>query len=216
MSSTYEKIFSNPYPNGWKNLPSTSTPIVAQALQQHTNTIIHIENFLASNPIPQKTSDLQNDSILIPTKVSELLNDSGFITNSDVPKKLSELFNDVGYIKQSNVPTKLSAFENDPNFVTNAVSNLLNYFTKNETYSRQEIVNLINEIRNWDIRIVDELPTTDISETTIYCIRKDSGTIQLATDYEMNLSNNVANTPVDTMNIGEPVIMAEYVEDPYD
>lgn len=216
MANSYSKVFTNPYPNGWKNLPSTDTPIIAQALQQHTNAIINIENFLYNNPIPTRTSDLVNDSIVLPTKLSDLLNDVGYVTDAAIPTRLSELYNNVGYITSADIPTNLSDFVNDVNFITASVNNLLNYFTKNETYSREEIAQLLQTIRNWDIRIVDELPTTDISETTIYCIRKDSGNIQLAEDYELDLSNNVVNQQVDTMNLGDPVIMAEYVEDPYD
>ena len=43
----YEKSFSNPYPDGWEDLPSEKTPITAAALQEHTNAIEHIEDYLS-------------------------------------------------------------------------------------------------------------------------------------------------------------------------
>jgi hypothetical protein len=65
--------------------------------------------------IPQKTSELENDSGFItaedvpsvPTKTSELENDSGFITADDippVPTKTSELENDSGFITAEDIP----------------------------------------------------------------------------------------------------------------
>lgn len=48
--ATYSKVFNNPYPNGWKDSPSESTPITANALQQHTNAIEHLEQYLVDNP----------------------------------------------------------------------------------------------------------------------------------------------------------------------
>lgn len=47
----YTKVFENPYPDGWKNLPSEETPITADALQEHTDAIENIEQYLADNPI---------------------------------------------------------------------------------------------------------------------------------------------------------------------
>lgn len=51
--SEYTKVFENPYPNGWKDLPSEETPITADALQEHTDAIENIEDYLNKNPITQ-------------------------------------------------------------------------------------------------------------------------------------------------------------------
>ena len=215
MASEYTKIFTNPYPNGWENLPSIRTPIIAQALQQHTNSIINIENYLAANDIPTRVSELINDAI--PTKTSDLTNDSGFITEADIPSKTSDLTNDVGFITEADIPRDLAGYDNsNTEFVNNAVNNLLNYFLKSETYSREEVQQLIASLNNWDIRIVNELPTDNISETTIYCIRKNSGNVQLANDYAMSLDGAEAQNDSTDISVGEPIVMAEYVEDPYD
>lgn len=44
----YTKVFDNPYPNGWVDAPSIATPLTAAALQEHTDAIEHIEDYLAS------------------------------------------------------------------------------------------------------------------------------------------------------------------------
>lgn len=51
--SEYTKKFVNPYPNGWKDLPSHETPVTANALQEHTDAIESIEDYLNKNPITQ-------------------------------------------------------------------------------------------------------------------------------------------------------------------
>lgn len=44
----YTKVFDNPYPNGWVDAPSIATPLTAAALQEHTDAIEHIEDYLAN------------------------------------------------------------------------------------------------------------------------------------------------------------------------
>ena len=61
-----------------------------------------------------------------------------------------------------NVDKELSAYTNDTGYITNAVENLINY------YSKTDVDNLINAIHTLDIQIVTELPTENISHTTIY------------------------------------------------
>ena len=77
-------------------------------------------------------------------------------------------------IKDKNVniiiPTKLSEFENDSEFIKNTVDNLINYYTKTETYSKDEINNLVNT--KFSALIVSTLPTENISTSIIYLIAK--------------------------------------------
>lgn len=93
-----------------------------------------------------------------------------------------------------NVDKKLSAYTNDTGYITNAVENLINY------YSKTDVDNLINAIHTLDIQIVTELPTENISHTTIYLKGTEtSGT----NDYEewiYTVNNDwelIGNTAVD-------------------
>ena len=60
-------------------------------------------------------------------------------------------------------PTKLSEFANDSNFITAAVNNLTNYYTKANTYSKTEVDGLIGAIKTISIEVVSSLPTTGAS-----------------------------------------------------
>ncbi len=80
------------------------------------------------------------------------------------------------------VPTDISAFDNDTGYITKAVSDLLNYYTKSESYTKDEINNLVSSIPKFSISVVSTLPTLDISTTTIYLKSGGSGD-DLYTEY---------------------------------
>ena len=59
-----------------------------------------------------------------------------------------------------------------------AINNLQNYYLKTETYTKTEVNQLIAAIPTFSIEVVQELPTEDISQTTIYLVPKqDAGTL---------------------------------------
>lgn len=68
------------------------------------------------------------------------------------------------------VPTNLSAFSNDTAFINNTVDNLVNYYKKTETYTQSEINTLISNINKLTTEIVQTLPTSSISTSTIYLV----------------------------------------------
>lgn len=82
----YTKVFDNPYPDGWKDLPSEETPITASALQEHTDAIENIENYLEENPIGGGgSSDVQWNQIQTDgAKIAEIIID-GISTNVFAP-----------------------------------------------------------------------------------------------------------------------------------
>ena len=61
------------------------------------------------------------------------------------------------------------------NKIDNTVDNLFNYYLKKDTYSKDEVNQLIGAIRSLKKEIVSELPTTNIDENTIYLVPKTSG-----------------------------------------
>lgn len=79
--------------------------------------------------------------------------------------------------------TKLSELSNDTGFITKAVSDLANYYKKTETYTQAEINAKISAIPKFDIKVVQQLPTTGISKTTIYLVKTGAQTDNLFTEY---------------------------------
>lgn len=87
------------------------------------------------------------------------------------------------YALKKEIPSKTSELENDNGFITKAVNDLVNYYAKQETYSREEIDNKISSIPKFSIEVVDSLPTTDISETTVYLVSSGDEEDNLYTEY---------------------------------
>lgn len=115
----------------------------------------------------------------IPTKVSQLENDSNFATKEYVNTnggKIDKIL--VNGTEQPitdkavdiEVPAKLSELENDKEFINNTVNNLVNYYTKSETYTKSEVLALVADIPKFSVQIVSTLPTENISNTTIYLL----------------------------------------------
>lgn len=63
------------------------------------------------------------------------------------------------------VPTKTSDLENDSGFTTKAVNDLANYYLKSEIYTREEVLNLISQMKSVSVQPVEVLP--DAGETNI-------------------------------------------------
>lgn len=102
---------------------------------------------------------------------------------------LSTVATSGSYSDLTNKPTKLSDFTNDGIFITNAVNDLVNYYTKSETYTKSQIDNLVSIIPKFDVEVVNQLPTTDISETTIYLVPSSSETSGMYKEY-IYVNNN--------------------------
>lgn len=73
--------------------------------------------------------------------------------------------------------------QRESTFVDRTVNDLVNYYTKSETYTQTEINALISAIPKFAIEVVNELPTEDISPTTIYLLRSGFGSQDLYTEY---------------------------------
>ena len=74
------------------------------------------------------------------------------------------------------IPANTSDLNNDSGFITNIVSDLANY------YAKKDIDKMISTIPKFAIAVVDALPTSDISTTTVYFVGGGSGT-DLYTEY---------------------------------
>lgn len=86
--------------------------------------------------------------------------------------------------KINNVELKGNKTSSDLGLITNAVDDLVNYYKKSETFTKQEVNNLISAISTLDLQVVQTLPTQDISTTTIYLVPKtDAGTNDVYDEY---------------------------------
>lgn len=138
------------------------------------------------------------------------------INTPNIPTATSDLNNDSGFITSAALPTKVSDLTNDTGFITSTVNNLINYYKKNETYTQSEVDALISAIVTLNILVVQTLPTTDISTTTIYLVPKQTaGTQDVYDEYinttgttsgwehigttEIDLSNYYTKTETDTL-----------------
>ena len=100
-------------------------------------------------------------------------------------------------------PTKLSELSNDVNFITNSVNNLTNYYTKTNTYTKTEVNDLINGITSMNVAVVQTLPTSGISATTIYLVPKSTSQTNNAYDEYLYFNNKwekIGDTTIDLSN----------------
>ena len=80
------------------------------------------------------------------------------------------------------VPVYVSDLDDADQYVLN--EQLEDFYKKNETYSREEVNNLVDTIPKFAIEVVTILPTTQISITTIYLIKtSETETGNLYTEY---------------------------------
>ena len=98
-----------------------------------------------------------------------------------------------------NIPVNTSDLTNDSGFITNAVSNLANYYTKTQTYTKEEVNSLVGQLVQ--IQVVSSLPQRG-QANTIYLIPSGGSKpdvydeyIWVNNDWEM-----IGNTEVDLSN----------------
>ena len=94
--------------------------------------------------------------------------------------------------------------------LTNSVNTLANYYLKTETYTQAEVNALIGAITTLNVRVVEALPTTDISRTTIYLVPKATAGTDNVYDEYLNLDGTSAGWEL----IGDTEIdLSDYVTD---
>lgn len=76
--------------------------------------------------------------------------------------------------------------------MTNAVSNLVNYYLKSETYNKSEVNTLIDNVKNSRFEVVAQLPTSDIQTNVIYLVPKVDSGIQNGYDEYINLDGTTS------------------------
>lgn len=134
--------------------------------------VVDTSNFYTKNEI----EDLNNG---LKTRVNNL-------ENNKVDKVEGKQLSDENYtLAEKN---KLAGLENyDDTSIKAGVKaiqdDLANYYRKNETYSKIEVDQMISVIPKFAIQVVDSLPATEISPTTIYLLRTGTESANVFTEY---------------------------------
>lgn len=159
------------------------------------------DNAVANNEI---TSTQINEEIFHFT-------DDQFVSASDVSNWNNKSDFSGSYDDLTDKPT-LQDLTNDVGFITKTVNNLDNYYTKTESYTKEEVNGLINGITTLNIQVVTALPTSNISSNTIYLVPKTpeqtnnkydeylyvNNKFEKIGDTEINLSNYALKTEIKT------------------
>lgn len=111
----------------------------------------------------------------------------GLSTNdftSEEKTKLAGLQNYDDTQIRSMIPTATSQLTNNSGFITNAVNNLINYYLKSETYTKEEVNSLISTLSGIHFEYVATLPTENIQTNAIYLVPKaDTQTRNVKEEY---------------------------------
>lgn len=76
--------------------------------------------------------------------------------------------------------------------ITKAVNDLVNYYLKTETYSKDEVDALFAAVKNSRFELVDTLPTTDIKTNVIYLVPKSTAQTSNVKDEYINLDGTTS------------------------
>ena len=86
-------------------------------------------------------------------------------------------------LKSADLPTKLDEYRSAKGLIDKTVSDLVNYYTKSQTMTKNEINALVSAIPKFKIEVVTSLPTSNISDTTVYLVKSGDDDTNLYTEY---------------------------------
>lgn len=89
----------------------------------------------------------------------------------------------IGAVGADEIPQSTSDLTNDSGFITRTVNDLANYYLKSETYTKEELDNKLSAIPKFSIEVVSSLPTSGISDTTVYLVASGDEKDNLYTEY---------------------------------
>ena len=148
-----------------------SDALSGKANASHTHTqseVTGLETALSSKADASHTHDdryyteTEIDTALSGKSNTGHLHDDRYYTEDETDTLLS------GKADSSDIPD-VSAF------ITRLVNDLVNYYTKSETYTKAEIDSKVSAIPKFAIKPVNSLPIQDISDTTVYLLTVQNG-----------------------------------------
>ena len=190
--------------NNFSNTYKTNVDNNTSARHTHSNksvldeiTSTDVSNWNNKSDFSGSYNDLSNKPN-IPDELKDLSEDSTHRTVTDTEKNTWNNKSDFSgsYNDLTNKPT----IPDVSGFVTKSVNDLTNYYLKSETYTQTEINNLINAISTMTLEVVQSLPTTNISTTTIYLVPKITSETNDSYDEYVYVSNNwehIGSTDID-------------------
>lgn len=121
------------------------------------------------------------ESALAGKSAASHAHDDRYYTETEIDGKLGEKSNtghahDERYYTQTAMDALLEGKADSADvpdvsaFITRLVDDLVNYYTKSETYTKTEIDNMVSAIPKFAIQVVNSLPTQNISPTTVYLL----------------------------------------------
>lgn len=200
--ATYTKVYNNPYPDGWKDGKDGNTPVTADILNNQTETLEAIEQYLEDNPIEQGggsgTGGTKNyEELENRPKINgvELVGDlsaedlgltgggeTGTTNYEDLTNKPSingtELSGDITL----DIPTKTSDLTNDSGFLTDIKGKSYNDLAEKPQINGIDLQGNLN---------VEELGLLDITEST-------DTTLENSKDGVLKIKEIYGNTKQDT------------------
>ena len=143
--------------------------------------------------------------------VTGLVSGKKYLFEPDSDNSSSGTF--VEYI-EPRIPTETSDLTNNSGFITKAVNDLINYYLKSETYTKEEVQSLISALNSVSLKKVDSLPESGDSNV-IYLVPKSGSGNDIYDEYiyidgkpehigstQVDLSNYVQEAPLDGKTYG--------------
>lgn len=199
-------------PDNTEPLTPTDKQQMETAIQKNTDDIIDLQNNKQNVLISgENIKTINNESILGSGNIEIQGGGGGSSDYTDLTNKPkinnvelvgNKSLNDLGIQPAGNYALK-SEIPDVSNFITNTVDDLVNYYKKSETFTKQEVNNLISAISTMSLEVVQTLPTEDISTTTIYLVPKQTAEQNDAYDEYIYVSNaweHIGSTEVDLTN----------------
>ena len=187
-----------------ESLEGVPSPLPPEPSESWVNAVIEKANEVLNSRVESFNIDEQGH--LIATLEDGTTQDLGSVVGgvSSVNGQTGDVVlnaEDVGALPGDTIiPSKTSDLTNDSGFITNAVNNLVNYYLKNETYTKIEVNNLISAISTMSLQVVQALPTEDIQTNVIYLLPRiysETGNIYDEYIYVSNAWEKIGSTDVD-------------------